>query len=106
MKKILAFVLLVSFISGAGLMFSSCSKDDNNKKKITGGGSVFSLEGTWERADQGIEFYKFTGSNVIYVQVMTDSSLSFKGTFEDKGTYFDFSFTSKATGNAITGSVT
>ena len=101
MKKFLAFVLLVSFISAAGLMFSGCSGDKKNNV-TNGGGStpVYSFEGTWESS--GGFCIQFTGSNAMY----DNPPYSYKGTFTYDSTHIFFYMTLRAYGNAFTESVT
>ena len=99
MKKILAFVMLVSFISGAGLMFSGCSSD--SKKKIINPETT-PFEGTWHCA-AALETCNFSGSNYIHVE--GGGSPSYKGTFEYDETIVFFYSTHRASGNALMGDV-
>ena len=102
MKKVLTLTMAFAFIVLAGFAVTGCSKDDNNKKKITGGATAYSFEGTWEGDSGAGFFFKFTGSDMIYV----DQYNSYKGTFEYNGSKITYNWTNIASGNAITGSVT
>ena len=103
MKKVLAFLLLASFISAAGLIFSGCSGDKKNNV-TNGGGStpVYSFEGTW---NCGGQYFQFTGTTIIFV---AGGNPSYKGTFtyDSTGNTIACDWTDYAVGDAITGSVT
>ena len=106
MKKILTFVLLVSFISGAGLMFSGCSSD--SKKKIIDP-EIPSFEGTWKIV-HGVghtEAFKFTGSNVIKVYENAGVYASRKATFtyDENESELTVNWTHTSTEDALAGDV-
>ena len=103
MKKILAFALLVSFVSAAGFIFSGCSGDKKNNVTNGGGTPVYSFEGTWYCIGLHAT-YNFSGSD--FITFGGSGNYSFKGTFEYNETGIFFVYTHRASGNALTGDVT